>query len=450
MISKLKAMILPPYNSSDENIAVRWSIAARIWGIIGSLVTIIFIYVYFTPDMQGYYYAFMSLIALQVFAELGFTTVILFHTRDVWANLISDDLTTSAENKHTYIQLLSIFKTALIYCFLATTMLVLILEIFGTIFLMRQSTNDVNWFLPWMLLCPLVGLNIVFSCSLAFLEGCNYLTCVYAARFYHAFANQCIIWVSIAVGGGLWALPLGAFAGLIMGILFSDLKGWHFILQKIRSTWSKSIPFIFYELWSMQWRIALSSISAFLTFSLAIPLSFNYIGPSLAGQLGLSLSISFAVVTVSGSILSPAMSRFASHVALAEHSELDKLFFKQVAISTVLSVFLASALMIFKLIIDHVFPEYSSRLLPTIDLLLLLSASVCQSVMAPILVYIRAHKKDPTYLVSIVFAFLIACAAFYFLQNNNLRGFTVSYFSLSLLCVPTWFYLWQLFRRKWH
>ena len=113
MISKLKAMILPPYNSSDDNIAVRWSIAARIWGIIGSLVTIIFIYVYFTPDMQGYYYAFMSLIALQVFAELGFNAVILFHTRDAWAKLISDDLTTSAENKHTYIQLLSIFKTAL-------------------------------------------------------------------------------------------------------------------------------------------------------------------------------------------------------------------------------------------------------------------------------------------------------------------------------------------------
>ena len=45
---------------------------------------------YLTAELQGYYYTFTSLIALQVFLELGFSIVVTQFASHEWANLNLD------------------------------------------------------------------------------------------------------------------------------------------------------------------------------------------------------------------------------------------------------------------------------------------------------------------------------------------------------------------------
>jgi len=53
--------------------AIFFTVLTRGWNASAGLVTIFLVSHFLSPVLQGYYYTFYSLIALQVFAELGLT-----------------------------------------------------------------------------------------------------------------------------------------------------------------------------------------------------------------------------------------------------------------------------------------------------------------------------------------------------------------------------------------
>ena len=61
--------------------------AGRIWQSLAGLATIYFVVAYFTPETQGYYQTFLSLIALQAFLELGIMVAIISVVSHEWAGL---------------------------------------------------------------------------------------------------------------------------------------------------------------------------------------------------------------------------------------------------------------------------------------------------------------------------------------------------------------------------
>lgn len=56
--------------------AIFYTLVGRSLGIPVSVLTIFFIARYLSPEEQGYYYTFGSIVALQVFFELGLTGII--------------------------------------------------------------------------------------------------------------------------------------------------------------------------------------------------------------------------------------------------------------------------------------------------------------------------------------------------------------------------------------
>ncbi|MBA3016726.1 MAG: hypothetical protein FP811_00965, partial [Desulfobacteraceae bacterium] len=67
--------------------AVFFGLLTRIWQICAGPVTAILIATRFTPELQGYYYTFASLLALQIFVELGLGTVIIQFASHEWSKL---------------------------------------------------------------------------------------------------------------------------------------------------------------------------------------------------------------------------------------------------------------------------------------------------------------------------------------------------------------------------
>jgi O-antigen/teichoic acid export membrane protein len=57
--------------------AIAYTVLSRILVILGNLVTVLLMVRFLSPVEQGYYFTLLSLVALQVVFELGFSFVIL-------------------------------------------------------------------------------------------------------------------------------------------------------------------------------------------------------------------------------------------------------------------------------------------------------------------------------------------------------------------------------------
>jgi len=78
-------------NRLEMDRAVFYSVSGRAWQFVAGPVTILLIAFYFTPELQGYFYTFASLLALQTFVELGLQVVIINVSSHEWARLSLDD-----------------------------------------------------------------------------------------------------------------------------------------------------------------------------------------------------------------------------------------------------------------------------------------------------------------------------------------------------------------------
>src|SRR5436190_1430041 len=67
--------------------AIALSALGRVWLLISSPVTLVLMGRIFSPDQQGFYFTFSSLIGLQSFVELGFTIVVVNVASHEWASL---------------------------------------------------------------------------------------------------------------------------------------------------------------------------------------------------------------------------------------------------------------------------------------------------------------------------------------------------------------------------
>src|SRR2546428_278946 len=60
------------------------------WRFLAGPVSIVLIVRRFTPELQGYYYTFASVQALQIFVELGFSNIVTYFAGHEWAKLSLD------------------------------------------------------------------------------------------------------------------------------------------------------------------------------------------------------------------------------------------------------------------------------------------------------------------------------------------------------------------------
>jgi len=57
--------------------AIIYTLAGRGWGLFSGIVMLFLVVRYLTPDQQGYYYTFASILAMQIFFELGMSYVVM-------------------------------------------------------------------------------------------------------------------------------------------------------------------------------------------------------------------------------------------------------------------------------------------------------------------------------------------------------------------------------------
>lgn len=430
--------------------AVAFSVLAKTWSLAASPVTLFLIASYLTAEVQGYYFTFGSLLALQSFAELGFSLVITQFASHEWARLKLDSTGRIAGEPVALSRLISLGRLVIKWYAVASGLFVVAVGAVGYVFFSQSHDPGIAWASPWVALVILTGLNLLMLPLLATLEGCNQVANVNLFRLIQAVFSTLTMWLVLLMGGGLWIAPAAVGIVLLTNLALLSFRYPRFFQPFLLPPSGPGMNWRV-EIWPMQWRLAVSGIVGFFAFSLFNPVMFHYHGAAVAGQMGMTLTLVAALSSIAMAWVQAKVPFFGTLISNKEYGVLDSRFFRISAIS--LAVILCGAAGVWVIVhllnlIQHPFAQRLLAPLPTGILLaaaVLLQISQCQSA------YLRAHKREPIVVMSAVSCLTMGLLVWGLGRSFGPTGAAVAFMAtVAILILPWQTAIWLRCRALWH
>jgi O-antigen/teichoic acid export membrane protein len=430
--------------------AVSYAILTRLWTFISGPVSAILIATKFSQTLQGFYYTFGSILALQTFAELGIGVAITQFASHEWSNLRVGANGRIEGDQDSLSRLASLTHIAIKWYAVVALIVICGLSVSGYVFFMQSPSQDVSWKLPWISLCILSGINLFTIAVWSLLEGCNQVSNVYLYRLFNSVAATVVVWLAIFLDANLWTAAIMTAVSLGYAGLFLRRSYWEFFKtllqtkpQGARVSWRTDIlPF--------QWRIAVSWISGYFIFSLFTPVLFHYQGPVVAGQMGMTWSLVSVISAIGSAWISPRIPQFGMLIAQKRFGELDRLFWRLTVIVTGVAILGATALWCLVLILNQYHHRLASRLLPPLPTALFLLATIVYTASGTMTVYLRAHKREPLLFVSVLLGVVVGLSTWLLGKTYGAVGVGAGYLAAYTMIFPVIAFVWQHSRREWH
>lgn len=432
--------------------AVFFGLLAKIWGLCVAPITAILIATKFTPELQGYYFTFTTILALRVFVELGLGTVIVQFAGHEWAKLNLDESGHIVGDRNALSRLVSIADIASKWYLFGSIIVALGLGIGGFIFFSDSHYVGINWTAPWFLLCFVSGINVCLVPVWSLLEGCNQVAQLYTFRFYQGVVSNIAVWIAILFGAGLWTASISGIAILLCSIFFLKRRYWAFLksllLSKPKNNYVSTIAWRT-DMLPMQWRIALTMMSGYFVFSFFVPVLFKFQGPVIAGQMGMTLGIIIAIGNLSFAWFTPKIPQFCMLVAGQRYKKLDRVFFHNTKITLKLLILGSLSFLVGIYLINKMGLSIASRLLPPLPAGIFLLANVVVFASAPFSHYMRAHKREPIVFVVVLSSLLTGVSTFITGKYYTINLMLVSYLIINIGMTTSIVLIWYYCRSKW-
>jgi hypothetical protein len=404
-----------------------------------------------TPESQGYFYTFNSLLAFQILFDMGSAQVLLQFASHEWSMLRLDDAGKISGNDEALAKLRSLLAFAIRWATGVAALAGIVLGIAGATMFSRSAGNStVHWQSPWMALCTITALNMLGTPIWALLEGCNRISQVYAYRFFANVAQNAAICCALFAGGGLWAIPLGAAAMFCVSAGMLVRSHGSFLLQIWRAEHLSGVSWRL-ELLPVQWRFALSWWSGYCLTYFFTPILFRYRGPVAAGQMGMTWSAVATIGAFSTVWVSTKAARFGILIARREYEELDRTALRSGIASVGVAALGSVALEIIIAGLHALDFPLARRILPPLPAGLFLAGQALMQISVAQAVYLRAHKREPFAALSATAAFLVIGSSMYFGKTSGALGLAACYFGVTLLFIlPVGTTILIRCRRRWH
>jgi len=372
---------------------VFYALLARSWRAIGGLISILLIAKFLAPETQGYYYTFQSLIALQVFVELGLVVVVVNVTSHEWAKLQLNEEGVLIGDCEALSRLVSFGRKLASWYAVAALVFVLLVAPAGGLFLAIEG-NVEGWLAPWLLAVLFQGLLLWTVPFQALLEGCNQVVAIQRFQLWQSVLANVVLWICLATGAGLWSVAalIGAQAVISMyylGVLQRSffLPFWH-PASGARIDWN-------IEVWPMQWRLAVQGVVNYFVYSLYIPVVFHYHGAVAAGRFGMTWQV-FSMLQVLGlAWVQTRVPRFGMLIAQRDFAGLDMLWRHTALLAIGVFALGMGAFLLLQLTLNQFDVEFGRRLLGTEVTVLLLPTGLLAMWVQCAASYWRAHKAEP-------------------------------------------------------
>ena len=430
--------------------AVLYNILTQGWSTLAVPVTMLIIASRLTAVEQGYYYTFSSVLALQVFVELGLVTVIVQVASHEWAFLHCDNSGKICGNERALSRLSSLLNFALKWYAASGLIVMLGLGVGGYYFLAAKPHPEINWQLPWFSLSGVAGLALMMSPVLSVIEGCNQVGSIYRLRFLQGILSSSAVIISIVLGLGLYALAIAASIRLLCGMLFIVIEHRTIIHQLLFSRISEHIHWQA-EVWPFQWRLGISSLSGYFVFWLFTPVMFYYQSPQVAGQMGMTLTMLAVIEATSFAWINTRMPQFGVLIAQRKYDELDQLFRRLLRITFSVAGTLSLLLICLIYWLQSSQWPIRDRILPLLPTVFFITQRLTNVAISAMAFYLRAHKREPMMMISVTSAILTGACTVLLGRYYGAIGAAIGYAVVTVLWVlPATRHVFHVCSQRWH
>lgn len=437
--------------------SIFFTVIERVLQAGSGIVTLLIVAKCLTKVEQGYYYTFGSILAIQIFFELGLSNIIIQFVAHENALLKWEDKTKFEGPKEAASRLSSLLRFSIKWFAVLSVILCFGLLIAGYVFFYKFGKFDepVNWQSPWIVLSITTSLSLMLSPILAFIEGLGRIREIAKIRAFQQVVQIILVFIFFMSGLKLYSSPLAAilaFSIIPTWILFSHRKDMLLFIWNKIDVWKVNYKL---EIFPFQWKIALSWISGYFIFQLFNPVLFATEGSVVAGQMGMTLAVLNAILMFSLSWISTKVPVFSNLVAQKEYDKLDNLFNKTLWQSVFLN-FLALTIFFVAIFILRYFDvkfgqtQFADRFLPFEPMLFMMIPVFINHIVAALATYLRCHKKEPLLLQSLVMGILCSLSTLILGNYFGVFGMTLGYMSLTIIGAIWVYFIFKNKKKEWH
>jgi O-antigen/teichoic acid export membrane protein len=383
---------------------IGFTLLLRCWSIFSGAVTTLLITRYFPPADQGYYYTIISVLAVQVFFELGLNQVVVNLVSHEAASLVVDEVGNIKGNLFNLGRLKGLMDFLRNWYRSAALLFIFVGGIVGFLFIAQngQSFGRYRLFFVWVSAVFITSLNLFLSPELAFIEAIGKVGQVARIRTAYLIVGSILQWLLIINGGNLW---------VILPIPVTSLTVTLFWLRIYKCRIAESIPSspVLWrrDIFPLQWRIAVSWICGYFIFNLFTPIIFKLHGPVQAGRIGVALSIFSSITGLGLSWINAHIPAFSKSISLGQTKQLNHLF-DSVFIRAVLTTASISLIFVGTIKTCELYGvELVKRIAPSGTLIWIGFAAVLNTIVHAAASYMRAHREEPMLTISVASALTV-------------------------------------------
>lgn len=432
--------------------AILYTSSARIIQAGGSIITLLLIAKFLSKEEQGFYYTFTSVLAIQIFFELGLSGILTQFVAHEMAHLELENNIFKGEQKYIS-RLASIIHFSAKWYFIFALLLIIALILGGGIFFYKntQGVEHIQWEVPWLMVSIFGGLNLLISPIMAILQGMHKVKEIAKLTFIQQIIVMIVSWISLILGAKLYLVAINLMMNFFILLILYGLSGYLKLLYNLLKY--KVIEKINYwkEIFPYQWKIALSWASGYFIFQALNPIVFSFYGAVVAGKLGMTITILNGILALVISWTSTKIPLWSSYIAKREYDELDKSVIYTIKKSTLVAFLGISGAIILIGGLQYFNLNLGNRFLPIELAFILLMTIPINNVINIWSASLRSFKKEPFLFVALMVGLFSITEVYITAKFFSLTILIVGYFLVfALVSLPLNLYVYNKKKKEYY
>lgn len=438
--------------------AIAYSSGARVIQGFTGVASVFFISTFLTGVEQGFYYTFGSILALQVFFELGLTGIMTQYVAHEASHLTLDEKREYQGEEKYQSRLASLVHFCVKWYSILAILVFVFLLIVGFIYFNKYGESQsevVEWRLPWIIICIATAIKLFQSPFTSIITGLGFVKETSKISFWQQIILPTFTWLGLAIGFKLYVVGISYLLSVLIWFSFVLKQKLLLVLKNLIAVKVTDRVAYMSEIFPYQWRIALSWVSGYFIFQLFNPVLFATDGAVVAGQMGMTLQALNAISAFSASWLNTKVPFFSKMIALKKYIDLDSQFRKAVkqmlSVSTLLLTFFYVFIWVLRSVDFRIGNTVlGERFLGYLPLLLMVIPVLLQQFISSFATYLRCHKQEPFLIFSIVNGILCLLSTFIFGKLFGLYGVTIGYCLVTIIMTPWAYRIYITKKEQWH
>jgi len=432
--------------------AILYTILARVIQASGGVITVFLIANFLSKEEQGFYYTFASVLAIQIFFELGLGGILTQFVAHEMAHIQIKDNTFRGEQKHIS-RLVSILHFSMKWYAVFALLLLFTLTLGGGYFFYINTTNieHIEWKTPWLIVSIFASANLLLSPMMAILQGMHKVKEMARLALIQQVITISISWLSLLLGAGLYVVAINVVVSFIVLISLYTKTGYFKLLYTLwRLPIFEKISY-WQEIFPLQWKIALSWASGYFIFQAFNPIVFAFYGPVVAGQVGMTLTILNAILSLVVSWTSTKIPLWSSLIAKKEYGELNNSVSNTVIKSSLVALLIIFGALVFISGLKYFDLSLEDRFLPlSLCTIFFLSVPV-NNIINIWATTLRCFKKEPFLFQSLFIGICCIIEIYISAKRFDIRTLIIGYFLIvTIISLPMAYYIFKKKKKEYY